>query len=137
MASDAVGPLEVSAGDKHLNPQWSKDDNEIYFIGDPEGIANVMRLCLETNAVHQITNVATAVAGITPTGPALSVSANERTLAFTIYANGRSRLIVVDPDEVLAGARALSATESHRDAEPRRHREPRARRLRDGIGECH
>ena len=111
VASVAVRPLEVSAGDKHLNPQWSKDDNEIYFIGDPEGIANVMRLCLESNAVHQITNVATAVAGITPTGPALSVSANERTLAFTIYANGRSRLIVVDPDEVLAGARALSATE--------------------------
>src|SRR5688500_10332641 len=111
VASDAVRSLEVSAGDKHLNPQWSKDDNEIYFIGDPEGIANVMRLCLETSAVHQITNVATAVAGITPTGPALSVSANERTLAFTIYSNGRSRLIVVDPDEVLVGAHALSATE--------------------------
>jgi Tol biopolymer transport system component len=108
VASETVSPLEVSTAGMHISPQWSKDNRELYFIGEPEGIANVLRVCLETGAVHQITNVATAVAGITPTGPALSVSANEHALAFTIYSNGRPHLIVVDPAEVLAGARALS-----------------------------
>ena len=108
--TDVVRPLTVAGGGMHINPQWSKDDSELYFIGNPDGIANVMRLCLETNAVHQITNVATGVAGITPTGPALSVSTNERTLAFTIYANGRPHMTVLDPDEALAGARAVSTT---------------------------
>lgn len=111
VGTNVIRPLAVNAGGMQINPQWSKDDREIYFIGDPEGIANVLRVCLETNAVHQITNVATAVAGITPTGPALSVSANERTLAFTIYANGRPHLTVLEPDEVLAGARVVAATE--------------------------
>jgi len=110
VATGAIRPVPLTAGDMHLNPQWSKDDAELYFIGDPDGIANVLRFCFETNAVHQVTNVATAVAGITPTGPALSVSANDRTLAFTIYSNGRPRLIVVDPQDVLAGASAVSQT---------------------------
>ena len=106
-----VRALDVAAGGMQINPQWSTNDREIYFIGDPDGIANVMRVCLDTDAVHQITNVATAVSGITPTGPALSMSANERTLAFTIYSNGRPHLVVVDPTEVLAGARAVSAAQ--------------------------
>ena len=109
--SNAVRPLHVAGGGMQINPQWSKDDAELYFIGDPDGIANVMRVCLETIAVHQVTNVATAVAGITPTGPALSVSANEQTLAFTIYANGRPRLTLLDPNDALAGARSVTDSE--------------------------
>jgi Tol biopolymer transport system component len=112
VGTNVIRPLAVTTAGMQINPQWSKDDGELYFVGDPEGIANVLRVCLETNAVHQITNVATAVAGITPTGPALSVSADERTLAFTIYANGRPHLTVLDPDEVLAGARALRTSEN-------------------------
>jgi Tol biopolymer transport system component len=104
-----IRPLAINAAGMHLNPQWSEDDREIYFIGDPDGMANVLRVCLDTQTVHQITNVATAVSGITPTGPALSVSANERALAFTIYSNGRPHLVVVDPNAVLAGASALPA----------------------------
>jgi Tol biopolymer transport system component len=107
----AIRPLDVDGTALQINPQWSKDADAIYFIGDPDGIANVMRVCLDTDAVHQITNVATAVAGITPTGPALSVSASERTLAFTIYANGRPHLIVMEPGELLAGARMLNRSE--------------------------
>ena len=112
VGSNVIRPLAINTGGMQINPQWSKDDREIYFIGDPEGIANVLRVCLETYQVHQITNVATAVAGITPTGPALSVSANERTLAFTIYANGRPHLTVLEPSEVLAGARAVRSSEN-------------------------
>ena len=118
VASHVIRPVAVDAGGMQINPQWSKDDREIYFIGDPEGIANVMRVCLETHAVHQITNVATAVAGVTPTGPALSVSANEKALAFTIYANGRPHLTVLEPDEVLAGARAVSTDGANRAEMP-------------------
>jgi Tol biopolymer transport system component len=106
--SGEIRPLPVAVAGTQINPQWSADDREIYFIGDPDGIANVMRVCLDTSTVHQITNVATAVSGITPTGPALSVSANEQTLAFTIYSNGRPHLTVVHPDDVLAGARVLT-----------------------------
>src|SRR5688500_4375816 len=94
LSSGAVHPLDGSVGATHLNPQWSADDRQVYFIGDPDGVANVYRIDLESHVVEQITNVATAVSGISPTGPALSVSRDELALAFTMYSNGRPRLVV-------------------------------------------
>ena len=93
----------------HLNPQWSADDRDLYFVGDVDGTANVLRVDLESSAVRRVTNVSTGVSGITPTGPALSVSADGSTLAFTVYKNGRPRLVVLDRDEADANERAGSA----------------------------
>jgi Tol biopolymer transport system component len=116
-----VGPprlavVELTSGDvraidgvgaTHLNPHWSADDRQLYFIGDPGGVANVFRIDLGSRAIDQITNVATAVSGITPTGPALSVSQDEQALAFTMYSNGRPRLVVFDRDKLVASAREM------------------------------
>ena len=107
LTSGAVHALDGSIGATHLNPQWSADDKQIYFIGDPDGVANVYRIDLESRAVEQITNVATAVSGITPTGPALSVSRDEQTLAFTMYSNGRPRLVVFDRARIVESARDI------------------------------
>jgi Tol biopolymer transport system component len=107
LASGAVRPLVVAVGETQLNPHWSNDDRRLYFIGDPGGVANVFRIDLESRAVDQITNVATAVSGVTPTGPALSVSHDEQALAFTMYSNGRPRLVVFDRDKLAASARPM------------------------------
>ncbi len=107
LSSGTVQAVDGSVGETHLNPHWSADDRQLYFIGDPGGIANVFRLDLASHAIDQITNVATAVSGITPTGPALSVSNDERALAFTMYANGRPRLVVFDRAKIDASAVAL------------------------------
>jgi Tol biopolymer transport system component len=108
VATRTIRPIDA-AGESHLNPQWSADDGALYFVGDPDGVANVFRIHLATAAVDQITNAATAVSGITPTGPALSVSADERALAFTMYTNGRPRLVIFDRDRIAASARAITA----------------------------
>ena len=107
VATRTVTPLNGGIGDTHLNPQWSMDSRSLYFVGDPDGVANVFRVNLQTAAVDQITNTATAVSGITPTGPALSVSADEQTLAFTIYTNGRPRLVVFDRAAIAASTNEL------------------------------
>ncbi len=52
------------------------------------------------------------MSGITPTGPALSVSADGSTIAFTVYKNGRPRLVVLDRKEADANERALEAPPS-------------------------
>jgi len=107
LTSGDVRALEVGVGATHLNPHWSADDRQLYFIGDPGGVANVFRIDLASRAIDQITNVATAVSGITPTGPALSVSHDEQALAFTMYSNGRPRLVVFDRDKLVASAREM------------------------------
>ena len=106
VSSGAVHAIDT-VGTTHLNPQWSADGRQLYFIGDPDGVANVFRVDLESRVVEQITNVATAVSGITPTGPALSVSRDEQALAFTMYSNGRPRLVVFDRERILASARSM------------------------------
>ena len=43
----AVRNLSVSASAAHLNPQWSPDDRDLYFVSDPDGTMNIYRLGLD------------------------------------------------------------------------------------------
>jgi Tol biopolymer transport system component len=108
VATREVRSVDTAVGDFQLNPQWSADDRYLYFIGDPDGVANVFRVDLENGAIEQVTNVATGVSGITPTGPAFSVSRNEQTLAFTVYTRGRPRLVVFDRAQIASSLRAYA-----------------------------
>lgn len=101
----------VSIGDgaeaaAELNPQWSRDDRELYFVSDRNGLFNVFRSSAETFAPEQITNVETGVASITPTGPTLSMSADGSSLALTVFQRGRPRLVVISTENLSALAPA-------------------------------
>ena len=111
VATGAARVLDSGVGTTHLNPQWSADDRRLYFIADPAGVANVFRVDLASREVDQITNVATAVSGITPTGPALSVANDEQALAFTVYTHGRPRLVIFDRARITAVTRELDSHE--------------------------
>src|SRR6185436_1689752 len=93
----------VSTGDAvELNPQWSADDREIYFVSDRQGLLNVFRTGVDAFAPEQITNVDTGVATVTPTGPSLSMSADGSSLALTVFQRGRPRLVVISADNLSA-----------------------------------
>ena len=105
------GPRGPKAGTQ-LNPQWSPGDRDLYFVGDVDGTANILRVDLESSAVRRVTHVSTGVSGITPTGPALSVSADGSTIAFTIYKNARPRLVLLDRKEAEANERGFEGLPS-------------------------
>ena len=98
MATRAIRHVRVHADAAHLNPQWSLDDSALYFVSDPDGIANIFSLTLATSTMAAITNVDTGVSGITPTSPSLSLAAGGSTMAFTVYQRGRPRLVVKEQD---------------------------------------
>ncbi len=104
LSHSGVGP----AAGTQLNPQWSAGDRGLYFVGDVNGTANVLRVDLESSTVRQVTHVSTGVSGMTPTGPALSVSADGSTVAFTVYKNTRPRLVVIDREDADANERTPS-----------------------------
>ena len=110
LATNQARHIDVGKAGTHLNPQWS-GDRVLYFVGDVDGVANVLRVDLASSEVRRVTDVSTGVSGITPTGPALSVAADGSALAFTVYQNGRPRLVVLDRDEVVAHERALDVTD--------------------------
>ncbi len=112
-----VGILDVATNDMRevvpelqgtqINPQWSRGDRSLYFVGDADGAANVLRVDLESSIVRRVTNVAAGVTGLTPTGPALSVAADGSAIAFTMYKNGRPRLAVLDRAKADAAERPI------------------------------
>jgi hypothetical protein len=87
----------------HINPQWSADGNEIFFIADPGGVSNVFRVDLTSAVARQLTDVSTGVAGLTATSPALSVASQAPVMAFTVYGNRKYELVVREGASALAG----------------------------------
>jgi Tol biopolymer transport system component len=70
---------------KHINPEYSADGNDIYFVSDRSGVSDIYRINLQSGALFQVTNVATGISGITSLAPAISVSHTDGRLAFSIF----------------------------------------------------
>jgi hypothetical protein len=104
VTSGAVRQINPDSAAAHLDPQWSPDDRELYFVSDPDGTMNIYRSDVDASTVYRITNVDTGVSGVTPTSPAFSIAGDASALAFTVYERGRPRLIVLDEQQALAGA---------------------------------
>jgi hypothetical protein len=83
--SGTVRTLPLFDGAKHINPQYSPDGASIYFIANPEGVADVYRYYVGSSRIERVTHVQTGVAGITEMSPALSVSAKTGELAFSLF----------------------------------------------------
>ncbi len=96
---------------KHINPQWSPDGTDLYFISDQNGISNVYRYDLETEELYQVTNISTGIAGIAPLSPAMSVAAHTGEMTISVFKNGSIEIYRIDDPEVLAGGPVIHAYE--------------------------
>lgn len=67
--------LNVFQGANNLNPQFSGDDSQVYFLSNSDGFRNMYRYTLATNKVERMTQYFTGISGITEYSPALSLSA--------------------------------------------------------------
>jgi Tol biopolymer transport system component len=86
VASETVSPAPALDGVNHLDPEWGPD-RSLFFIADPDGVANVFRLDLASSRAYRVTDVPTGVAGVTPVSPALSVAAATGAIAFSVFRN--------------------------------------------------
>jgi len=85
VSTGVIRNLEIFKNSKHINPHWSPDGQNIYFIANPEGIPDIYRYNLAERTVGKVTNVRTGVAGITDMSPALTVSYRTGDIAFSLY----------------------------------------------------
>lgn len=111
----AVRDTGFAAGNAQLNPQWSADDRDLYFAGDPGGTMNIYRAGVDSRALRRITNVDTGVSGITPTSPVFSVADRASALAFTVYERGRPRMVVLSERAALDGEQVADAIDEDSD----------------------
>jgi len=73
---------------KHINPEWSPDGRSLYFIADPDGIANIYRRTLHDGAIGQVTNLNTGVSGISEHSPAFSVARASGSILYSAFIEG-------------------------------------------------
>jgi Tol biopolymer transport system component len=97
-----MSPLPGFEDGKHINPQWGDEGRAIYFIGDPDGIANVFRLDVASGQLAQVTKVATGISGITALSPALSYSTATKRLAYSVFTGGQYEIRALDDPTRLA-----------------------------------
>lgn len=76
IATGKVTDIKVFDGANNLNPVYSSDGKQIYFLSNRDGFRNLYRYTLADGKVEQMTNLFTGISGITEFSPALSVSAN-------------------------------------------------------------
>jgi Tol biopolymer transport system component len=98
VATGRVETRNVFPGAKHINPQYSPDGKDLYFIADREGFSDIYRLELATNTPYQVTRVATGVSGITDISPAMTVASRNGRLMFSVFENSGNNIYGIDGD---------------------------------------
>ncbi len=77
LATRKVTDIPVFNGANNLNPQFSGNDSQIYFLSNRDGFRNLYRYTLNGGKLEQLTDYFTGISGITEFSPALSVSKND------------------------------------------------------------
>ena len=91
-----VQRVQTFGGADAINPQWSRDGRQLYFISNRNGIPEVYAVSVATGATAQLTNVATGASGITSSSPALSVAGTRDIAAFSVYNDGKYDIYTID-----------------------------------------
>ena len=77
LATGKVTDINVFNGANNLDPQYSADGKQVYFLSNRDGFRNMYRYTLSDGKVEQMTDLFTGICGITEFSPAISISNND------------------------------------------------------------
>ena len=84
LATLKVIDIKLFNGANNLDPQYSSDGTQIYFLSNRDGFRNMYRYTRATGKVEQLTNLFTGICGITEYSPAFSIS-NNNDIIYSYY----------------------------------------------------
>ena len=95
-----VRPIPGFLSGNHLSPQVTPDGLDVVFVADPDGVNNLYRMPLDGGPAERLSSVATGIAGITATSPALSMAADGR-LVFSVFEDDGHAIYRLDPEDTM------------------------------------
>ncbi|TSD66783.1 tolB protein precursor [Inquilinus sp. KBS0705] len=121
LATRKVIDIKVFTGANNLNPVYSSDGSQVYFLSNRDGYRNMYRYTFSSGKVEQLTELFTGICGITEFSPALSLSATNdvvysyyRKQKYAIYNANVSdfKPVVIEPGNTNFEAAMLPPTRS-------------------------
>ncbi|HEX7939262.1 MAG TPA: hypothetical protein VF483_09750, partial [Gemmatimonadaceae bacterium] len=114
--SGQVSTIKGFIRGNHLNPQYSPDGKNLYFVSDQDGVSDLYRMDLATNQIYRLTKIATGVSGITAISPSITVAQKTGALVYTVFRDQGHEMVSLDPSkttgelvDVEAAAKVASA----------------------------
>ena len=84
LATGKITDIKVFNGANNLDPEYSSDGKQIYFLSNRDGFRNMYRYTLADGKVEQMTDLFTGISGITEYSPAISIS-NNNDIVYSYY----------------------------------------------------
>ncbi|WP_426667615.1 tolB protein precursor [Mucilaginibacter sp. McL0603] len=84
LATGKITDIKIFNGANNLNPEYSSDGKQVYFLSNRDGFRNMYRYTLSDGKVEQMTDLFTGVCGITEYSPAISIS-NNNDIVYSYY----------------------------------------------------
>jgi Tol biopolymer transport system component len=111
-----IKKLNAFKGGKNINPQWAADSESLYFISDQNGISNLYKIDITSEAICQVTNLYTGVSGISILSPALSIASKTNDVLYSAYGDGNFSIYSIEPKDILAGKPVQESTTAYTPA---------------------
>jgi hypothetical protein len=108
VATSRVGRLPGSDTARQVNPQWTPDGTSLYFISDPDGIANIYQVNVASGQISRVTDLFTGASGITETSPALSVAQRSGRLTYSVFRANGYDIYAIDTPRAVAVEQATA-----------------------------
>lgn len=84
VATGKITDINVFNGANNLDPEYSSDGKQVYFLSNRDGFRNMYRYTLSDGKVEQMTDLFTGICGITEFSPAISIS-NNNDIVYSYY----------------------------------------------------
>ncbi|HEX2967523.1 MAG TPA: hypothetical protein VHO46_00345 [Bacteroidales bacterium] len=94
MNDRSVRVLDVFNDAENMNPLFSPDDKNIYFISDADGFRNLFRYNLDSGNLSRLTEYMTGISGITAYSPAVSIARQTGQISYNYFFSDKYQIYI-------------------------------------------
>ena len=96
VANKIITVYDIFPGADNLNPMYSGDGKNIYFLTNADGYRNLFKFDSNTNDTYRLTNILTGISGMTPLAPAMSVARETDEVCYSHYYGTKYSIYTAD-----------------------------------------